>query len=418
MALEQRTRAGVRTLREGGWPAAGQFWRWQSGQPVAVAGSHAVHIQQAADWLCRAQDAVGGRGVSWGYDLLRGWRPAYPETTGYLIPTFYDLSQLLDRPELAERAARMADWECDVQLETGAVMAGTVDTLPLRPAIFNTGQVLQGWARAIQETGNSRFIAAAERAGQWMLDCQDDDGAFRRGLSPKVAPLGPRSYNVRSAWGLLQAGQVLGRHDFVEAARRCADWTLRQQQANGWFAHCCLSDARQPLTHTLAYTCRGLLELGLALEEPDYVAAALKGALPLAERIDEQGGVAGRFDDQWRPTVRWSCLTGQCQLAIIWLKLWQLGRNDLLRGAAERALAYVKARQSGLASYPEVCGAIAGSSPLTGEYARLRFPNWAAKFFVDALCLLQQLEATPRPETHPAELPGQVPAMPTKVMLS
>ena len=33
----------------------------------------------------------------------------------------------------------------------------------------------------------------------------------------------------------------------------------------------------------------------------------------------------------------------------------------------------------------DVRGAIAGSYPIWGRYAPLTFPNWATKFFIDAL---------------------------------
>ena len=36
-------------------------------------------------------------------------------------------------------------------------------------------------------------------------------------------------------------------------------------------------------------------------------------------------------------------------------------------------------------------GAISGSYPIWGEYQRLAFPNWATKFFVDALLLEETL---------------------------
>jgi len=35
----------------------------------------------------------------------------------------------------------------------------------------------------------------------------------------------------------------------------------------------------------------------------------------------------------------------------------------------------------------EVRGGIAGSWPIWGAYSRFEFPNWAAKFFADALML-------------------------------
>jgi len=46
------------------------------------------HLQAAMEWLCRTQDVTGCGGISAGYSFYEGWRPPYPETTGYTIPTF------------------------------------------------------------------------------------------------------------------------------------------------------------------------------------------------------------------------------------------------------------------------------------------------------------------------------------------
>ena len=35
-------------------------------------------------------------------------------------------------------------------------------------------------------------------------------------------------------------------------------------------------------------------------------------------------------------------------------------------------------------------GAIAGSHPIFGSYERFKYPNWAAKFFIDALLALDE----------------------------
>ena len=35
----------------------------------------------------------------------------------------------------------------------------------------------------------------------------------------------------------------------------------------------------------------------------------------------------------------------------------------------------------------ELRGGIAGSAPIWGDYSRFEFPNWAAKFFADALMM-------------------------------
>ncbi|HLQ22094.1 MAG TPA: hypothetical protein VK132_02750, partial [Gemmatimonadales bacterium] len=116
------------------------------GHPVAANAED--HLVAAIEWLVRAHDATRDGGVSRGYSVAwhpyfrsRGWQPAYPETTGYVIPTMYDAARRLDRPDLRERAVRMADWELQVQLPSGAVQSGVIGEQRVpTPAVFNTGQ--------------------------------------------------------------------------------------------------------------------------------------------------------------------------------------------------------------------------------------------------------------------------------------
>ena len=89
------------------------------------------HLDAAIEWLCRAQDATGSGGVARSYALRymrghqrRGWLAAYPETTGYIIPTFLAYAAIVGRNDLRERALRMSRWEVDVQMESGAVQGG------------------------------------------------------------------------------------------------------------------------------------------------------------------------------------------------------------------------------------------------------------------------------------------------------
>src|SRR5262249_26020243 len=104
------------------------------------------HLEATMEWLCRAHDAAGG-GVSAGSSLAKGWLPSYPETTGYLIPTFFDYARFSGNNEFRQRACAMADWELDIQLVSGAVpQCGAPDgSKSAEPAAFDTGQVILGW---------------------------------------------------------------------------------------------------------------------------------------------------------------------------------------------------------------------------------------------------------------------------------
>src|SRR3989338_806505 len=83
-------------------------------------------LEAAYRWICSAQDATPDDGVAAWYDLIRGWSASYPETTGYIIPTLLTYASVMAEPGARNRAIRMADWEIDVQLPTGAVRSGTL----------------------------------------------------------------------------------------------------------------------------------------------------------------------------------------------------------------------------------------------------------------------------------------------------
>src|ERR1700720_673005 len=79
-----------------------------------------VHLHEAIEWMKRAQDFGTDRGVSYGTRFRQGFRPSYPETTGYIICTFVELSRIYRIAEYLERAMEMGLWEIAVQMASGA----------------------------------------------------------------------------------------------------------------------------------------------------------------------------------------------------------------------------------------------------------------------------------------------------------
>lgn len=344
------------------------------------------------EWLCRAQDAAGGGGVSRSYTLRfmrahgrRGWLAAYPETTGYIIPTFLRYAALTGEDDYRQRALRMAEWESDVQMESGAVQGGVIDFAPT-PAVFNTGQVLFGWAAAFRDSGNERFLHSAHRAADFLVAAQDEDGAWHRHGS-LYARAGVNVYDARSAWGLLEAAAVTGSERHREAGRRNLEFVLTRQVDNGWFEECCLDDNQRPLLHTIAYTMEGLLEGGVLLDEPRFIEAARLAADALLQRRRSDGSLAGRFNREWTPSARWSCLTGDAQTAIAWLRLHELTGEARYRQAAQALNRYLASTQDLESPDPGIRGGVKGSQPIWGEYGSYEYLNWAAKFYADALML-------------------------------
>ncbi len=361
--------------------------------------AHEVHLQSAIDWLCRAQDIRDGQpdagGVSAGWSFEDGWLPSYPETTGYIIETFLAAADILRRPDLIERAGRMVDWELSIQLPDGA-FPGHFGEEGSQPVIFNTGQIMHGMVAGYTQLAREECLEAAVRAGHWLKNLQEDDGCWRRFEHNGV----PHVYNTRGTWALLVTGLLAGDKELISAAKQNLDWALSRQTPSGWFADNAFTPERSPFTHTIAYAIRGFLESGVLLDEERYLHAAVVAGQALAEVQRDDGWLAGTYKDNWVADAGYCCLTGLAQMSLNWTRLAQITGDDELRIPARAALAYLKNTQRLNDMDDPVRGGIAGSIPIWGDYSRFEYPNWAAKFFADALMMDEaNISVPPVPKT-------------------
>lgn len=337
------------------------------------------------DWLCEAQDRSASRdgGVARSYDMLRGWETSYPETTGYIIPTLIDYADRYGRPQLLERARRMTDWLVSIQLADGGFQGGRIDSVPVVPVTFNTGQILIGLA-----TAQTRFGAYAEpmrRAADWLVRTQDADGCWRRFPTPFAAP-GEKEYETHVAWGLFEAARVDATRGYGEAGLANIRWALSEQRPDGWLPRCCLEDPSRPLTHTIGYALRGVIEAHRYRADTDLLDRARRIADGLLEVIRPDGRLPGRLRAGWKPAVDWVCLTGAAQVAACWLHLALITGEQRYADAAFRANAFVR-RTVHLDGPVEMRGGVKGAFPVDADYGRFQFLNWAPKFLADSLML-------------------------------
>ena len=354
----------------------------------------AAHLAGAIDWLCRAQDVRNGKpdagGVAAGWSFEDGWLPSYPETTGYIIETFFAAAKVLERPELVQRAERMIDWELSLQLQNGA-FPGHFGEPGSHPVIFNQGQIMHGMLAGYVQLGRQDCLEAAVRGGHWMVAQQDEDGCWRSFEHYDT----PHVYNTRATWALLQTGLVANDRMLVDAARRNLDWALSQQTASGWYATNAFVPWRSPFTHTIAYAIRGFLESGVLLGEQRYIDSAVEAGRALARVQRQDGWLAGTYKDGWVANAGYACLTGIAQMSLNWIRMAQVTGDESFRENARAALAYLKTTQRLADPDDAVRGGIAGSSPIWGDYSRFEYPNWAAKFFADALMMDMEDIAVP-----------------------
>jgi len=344
------------------------------------------HLRAAIDWLCLAQDVRNGEpdsgGVSAGWSFEDGWLRGYPETSGYIVETFIAAARMLARPELIDRAHRIIDWELRIQNPDGS-FPGHFGEMGSRPVIFNTGQIMHGMLAGYLQLGREECLTSAVRAGHWLVRHQDADGCWRKFEHNDV----PHTYNTRGTWALLATARVAQSAKFETAAIRHLDWALAQQTESGWFANNAFSPNREPFTHTIAYAIRGFFECGVLLQSERYIDAAFKAARAMAKAQRSDGWLAGTYDQAWSPGVNYCCLTGVAQMSLNWTRIAQETGLDEYREHARRALAFLMREQSLEDPDSVVCGAIAGSAPIWGRYSMFEFPNWASKFFADALMM-------------------------------
>jgi len=192
------------------------------------------------------------------------------------------------------------------------------------------------------------------------------------------------------SWGLIEAERVTRRSVYAEAAVRNVRWALLHQLPNGWFDRCCLKDPTQPLTHTIGYALRGLLEVHNFCGDDTFLAAARRAADGILSAIRADGALPGKLDANWRGTVAWTCLTGDVQIGHALLTLYGLTGEARYRDAAYGLNRFVR-RTLKVTDPDETRGSVKGSFPIDGSYGRFEFLNWATKFAIDSFTLEGQV---------------------------
>ncbi|MBI3895532.1 MAG: hypothetical protein HY313_06345 [Acidobacteria bacterium] len=361
--------------------------------PRRLADPGRQHIDAAISWIKCAQDVSGTGGVSWGYRARSpvrsrptpiGWRAPYPETTGYIIPTFLRYADLTGDSDCINRARCMTEWLVGIQLPDGGFQGGSFGGAVVAPSTFVTGQVLFGMIASYYRFGDERYLRAALRAGDFLLDCLDNRGRFAKGYSPRCAS-GPKAYEVRTGWALAQLGEAVQDARYSQAASKIADYAISCQLQNGWFSENDLDDHTQPLTHTVAYVMEGLEGIGTLLDRPDCFDAVRRTLNSLVNLVAPDGSLPGRWRQDWTPAVDWICLTGSSQIAGVFLRMHGRQSHPFYLDSGKRLLGFVAYTQEIRGISPGLIGGIRGSFPFHGNYGQWCVLNWATKFFADSV---------------------------------
>lgn len=373
MRLWRRLATGAKAL-----PLLAAVRRGQ-GQPA----SDAAHLRAAVGWLLQAQRAAGQGAHRGGYahsfHLARGWQPAYPETTGYIIPSLHRVAGLFaDDQSLADNLrasiAQAVTWLKHVQHPDGAIpdLAGATQ-------VFDTGQVLIGFNYLAERAPELADMDVLRRASRWLAAVQERDGSFVRHAYNGI----PHSYYSRVGASLVTAGRIAGDKAVVDAGLANLAWTLRQQQPGGFFDHLSF-DREPPFLHTMVYAVEGLLMGYAETGDVAFLDSTSRFCSPLLEASAGQVPFS-QYNADFTPANRERCLTGVAQWAGVCLELAALRGDERYRAAGIQAVEYLKTRQIMATGDARLFGGLMGSDGPMGTYMRLAIPNWGVKFLIDAL---------------------------------
>jgi ubiquinone/menaquinone biosynthesis C-methylase UbiE len=303
-------------------------------------------IGNALDWI-RKQEVPGG-----GIRVHSRHPNAYPEVTGYAIPTLLTYGE-------RELARRHVEWLIAIQRASGGFPEPDGGLV----CLFDSGQVLRGLLAGIDLHPHARD--AAHRTADYILSQLVTGGTG--GFFPQYNGQIPESVLLYVLPPLVQAAEVLGHRPYRAAVDDCVDCYLGHPDARNVNA----------LTHFLGYELEALIDLNRASEAA--------GVLEKLEALQlEDGSVRGAG------TSEWVCSPGLAQLAICWYKL---GHSE----PADRALDWLESRQ-------ETSGGFFGSYGPGATYFPADELSWAVKFYLDAH-LLRMMSFF---EKHASVLPASV----------
>ena len=357
-----------------------------SGQTTGVDREQA--LEQAMEWLLLAGEHMPDQGIG-SFHLVDGWSSSYPETSGYIIPTLIVYGGLTGKDKFIDQAMATADWLLSIQKESGGWQGGRINEN--KPEIvFNTGQIIRGMLASYANDNNEKYLNAAIKAGDWLQSVQHEGGYWKKNALMEAE----RVYDSYVDVPLLMLTEATGERRYAETAKRNLDWIVdKKQHDNGWFEDCdnTLKHNDRPILHTIAYTIDGLLDAGIKLNSEKYKAAAIKPAAKLKDLFLTNGYLNGRYDSGWNGS-EYMIVTGCAQISIAWMKISIISKDPSYLEAAQKMnglLVRIQNRQEKYSS--NTIGALQGSFPIWGKYEPFAYPNWATKYFADALMLEQNI---------------------------
>ncbi len=370
-----------------------------------------AHLVRSLKWLTLANEKVGGQGFPSKFSIVAkyGLGQPYPEVTGYTLCTL--LAILRNKPlagfdySMIEKLIKNScDFLMKIQFPGGAFTGGSKGMANFgQPSIFNTGQIVLGLADVYETITDSQQEILKEinpelikksllRASEFLMGEIDSDGSFK---IEHTFLKSKRAYYARAAYGLLRAGIVLKREDFILGSKKFFDYVLTLQEESGWIRNWGFED-KFAVLHTIAYTLRGLSEAYIYFKDEKYGQAVKKGLeflLSCGKDNFSYPDLLPSHYDKDKNIVNDLCLTGLSQMAIVLKKYDSVVKTKEYEPLFGAIIAATKRFQNRGFKNELLNGLMPASWPINGRYKPYSFIEWGTKFFMDSILLSMGLDS-------------------------
>jgi len=295
----------------------------------------------------------------------------YPETTGYLLITLLKAYEHSQNERFLELANNQIKFFSSIQNTDGSFFQKENNRQPI---IFDTAQILLGFCRLYQHTPTDVILDIVTKSLNWLNSNLNTEGIF---LNYNYKKSYNPSYYTRVFWPMLEASNVLELEhssDVVNGIERI----IKSQNKSLSFPDTSFDGQVKALTHTMAYTVRGLLECSILSSRSDIFSIVEKYMDKMQKIVVRDEKLFGSYNQDWEPDKSFVCVAGNLQFALIALKLDTPKYIQLITTLLSPV---IKSQRS----FGFNKGAVPSSLPIWGKYQRFRYTNWTQKFYSDAL---------------------------------
>jgi len=280
----------------------------------------------------------------------------------------------------SELIRELVNWVLRTQRRDGTFPASYGDFMNQPPRVFNNGMIINSLLDYHNVQGDARILEACINSADWLLKVQSADGSWRQFTFHQL------SSNTITAAALIRLAHITGHSKYMEAGEKNIRFAMELQLENGYFKGNGFDTNASAFTLTIAYAIAGLLEAGILTGNQSWIHSAIKGLNPVLNQMNPNGFLPGELDENFHSPSSFTCIPGNCLLALSAYKLAALDGNSGYRQQADLLTDYVRGKQLH-STTTSMDGGIPGSWPISGNYCSYELTSWGVRYFSEALMM-------------------------------